>query len=74
MTAFPLADNPNRLIAAHTRPLAACAPGQAECAGEQLAVVAVVAGGEVPGIDPGSVLASLPPPLGGRDGALRRGR
>lgn len=74
VTAFPLADNPNRLIAAHTRPLAACAPGQPACAGEQLAVVAVAAGSEVPGIDPYSLLASLPPPLGGRDGALRRGR
>lgn len=74
LTAFALADNPNRLIAAHTRPMAACTTAPPECPREQLAVVAVAAGRNVVGIDPASLLERLPPPLDGWEAALHRQR
>ncbi|MBX3724682.1 MAG: hypothetical protein KF823_02045 [Xanthomonadales bacterium] len=74
VTAFPLADNPNRLIAAHTRSMASCASPPSECPQQQLAVVAVAAGRQVVGIDPQSLLEGLPPPLSGWEAALHRQR
>lgn len=74
VTAFPLEGNPARLFAAHTRPMtaAACATfRQGSCPDEQLVPVAVRAGHDVVGIDPSSLLASLPPPLGGREATMR---
>lgn len=64
VTAYPLSDNPQRLFLVHARARAGCAAGDAGCA-DQLLRVRVREGGLREGIDPATLMATLPAPLSG---------
>jgi hypothetical protein len=62
VTAYPLDDNPGRLILALTQPQPGCRPNEHACP-EHLRRVRVQPGQTYAGADPRSLMQALPPPL-----------